>query len=86
MGKKDFCCAYGCSHERSKGAKCNLLEFPTEHPWREKWINALKLDNIALLGSHPIRSFISPSDCIYLNCILQLKYDVELQSEYVNAT
>lgn len=38
MGKKDFCCANGCNHDRSKGATCNFFKFPEDSKLRAAWL------------------------------------------------
>ncbi|XP_052243538.1 THAP domain-containing protein 11-like [Dreissena polymorpha] len=41
MGKKDFCCADGCSHERSRGAVCKFHKFPTDPKKRSAWLSKI---------------------------------------------
>ncbi|WAR29879.1 THA11-like protein [Mya arenaria] len=41
MGKKDFCCAEGCSHERSRGATCSFFRIPEEPKLRTLWLNKI---------------------------------------------
>lgn len=41
MGKKDFCCAEGCSHERSKGATCGFYNIPMDHKLRKLWLTKI---------------------------------------------
>jgi len=41
MGKKDFCCAEGCAHDRSRGAKCNFYKFPEDPKLRTLWLNKI---------------------------------------------
>lgn len=41
MGKKDFCCAEGCSHDRSKGASCTFYKIPEEPKLRSLWLTRI---------------------------------------------
>ncbi|WAQ97335.1 THA11-like protein, partial [Mya arenaria] len=38
MGKHDFCCATGCSHNRSRGAECHFYNFPSDPKLRTAWL------------------------------------------------
>ncbi|WAR30889.1 LOW QUALITY PROTEIN: hypothetical protein MAR_033431 [Mya arenaria] len=46
MGKKDFCCAEGCSHERSRGATCTFIRIPGEQTLRTLWLNKISRKQI----------------------------------------
>ena len=41
MGIKDFCCANGCSHDRSRGATCTFFNIPTDKELRSAWLTKI---------------------------------------------
>ncbi|KAH3887911.1 hypothetical protein DPMN_011933 [Dreissena polymorpha] len=41
MGKKDFYCANGCSHDRSRGATCTFYIIPTDKELRSAWFTKI---------------------------------------------
>lgn len=42
MGKNDFRCAVGCSHEQCKGARCMFYRIPEKPSWlRRAWLEKI---------------------------------------------
>ena len=41
MGKKDFCCAEGCGHQRDRGATCSFYSIPSDSKLKSAWLSKI---------------------------------------------